>query len=243
MNVLEFDDHPVRGRHLRTSHDVQNLIRRPNTSTWMLNIGTHRKPYNDDELQFYAESLRRAIENVFDDEDNLSEMYYRVTTSGTEPRTFQTLTAPALRTRQMLGIDSVDWTSVVETGSKTGRIDAHILLHVIHSNTLIRVDINNFADLLQEALMEENETFANLNLMRQEPGQHHKPLAWPAEGRPYVSFRSIGRFNEEATVAYMTKQFKARIFPEEFDALTTMTDHLAGNINIRTGAPTYLGNR
>ena len=223
---------------------ANTLPRRPNTSTWMLNIGTHRKPYNDAELQFYAESLRVAIQKIFDDEDNLTEMFYRVAPVAGNPRTFQHLTTPAFRTRDILGINSVDWTTVIETGSKTGRIDAHILLHVIHSTTLIRVDINNFADLLQEALGEENETFANLQLMREEPGQQHKPLAWPIEGRPYVSFSSISRFNESATVAYMTKQYKGkRIFDEEANAFVAMNDNLAGNINIRRGAQTHIGRR
>lgn len=235
--ILEFSQHPVTGRHIRSANDAAALRLRANTSTWMLNIGTHRKPFNDSELQRYAESLRSAIEKVFDDEDNLTEMFYRVApVAGSNPRTFQHLTTPVFRTREILGINSIDWTSVVETGSKTGRIDSHILLHVIHSNTLIRVDIKNFADLLQEALEEENEEFENLRIMQEDPLHQHEPLAWPKEGRPFVSFSSICRFNESGTLAYMTKQYRGqRIYDEEANALTMMGDNLAGNVNLRTG--------
>lgn len=203
-------------------------------SAWMINIGTHRKPYDDTEFEFYADSLRNAIQGILDDDDSVTSLFFPVVQDATghwvqDKRMSQ-------RGINQLQITGATTLTVVERGTRTRRIDAHIIVKVRHGNTRLQFDHTHFADLLQETLMAENEMFREepFTYGARDPMKLGQTLEWPTNGRPYVSFRLISRFDEGGTIAYMSKTWLTT--DQERDILRENLDVLrdqAGFSNVR----------
>ena len=225
---------PLNLNIIRNAEDATAAATRRNkTSTWMLNIGTHRKPYDDAEYQLYFDSLDNALSNLFANDDWATDFLYAIRIDPATERVTE-LDALPWRNNDVMKIVDFNGDAVIERG-KMGRIDAHILLHVIHKDSLLRVDINNFADTLQAELEDQNEKMAaNIGIYhRRKPGYEQEPLQWPTEGRPYVTFSLIFRFNDSFATAYMAKQFyrNGRNYPGEQTALNTLTPIVSDMVN------------
>lgn len=193
------------GRHIRTAAQARaSLVE--NKSIWMINIGTHKKPYDQAELDELSESLRRAIDAVFERDEWASQILYRVVMHG---GAFIDQLLPAQRGNERLKVSHSTYEVVVETGAKQGRIDAHVMLEVTHGDSLLRFDQKNFANILQDELLIENSLFVANDTRSSDPVKAHLHLAWPEVGRPYVSFRTVLRSHQRPGALYMRKQFLA----------------------------------
>lgn len=216
---------------LNTPRAAANALRQPKRSTWMINIGTHRKPWDDHEYQLYRDSLYRVLARMFDDPNHRTRFYYPVRQMPNGD--FLMLTEQ--RDTMELGEEEVN--VIVERGTVTGRIDAHALVTIEHTGPLIRFDHNNFADDLQFELDLENGFFSTDEtpiFARTRPGYQNEKISWPTEGRPYVSFRSIARFNNFQALAYMTKQHRGdTIYDDEYRALTNLVGELRDRVRTR----------
>lgn len=217
---------------LNTPQAAARALRQVKRSTWLINIGTHRKPYDDDEYETYKESLYQAIQRMFDNEIEPHRMrfYYPVRKVGNGWIEFTDQ-------RDTLEIGNEDVDVVVERGTITGRIDAHLLLTVEHTGPLIRFDHKEFARMLQTELEFENAFMQGDTTgvyTRKEPGYQHENIQWPTNGVPYVSFRLISNFNNFQTIAYITKQHQGvQIYDNEFNALNNLVGGVRDRVRTR----------
>lgn len=172
-----------------------------NDSTWLINIGTHKLPDSDDEFEILRVSLSDAIERVLTGEDFIKCFFkFQKRADGSTNRDIQ---REEFRTYTYLGIsrDNMFATYQVERGTKTGRVDAHIIVKVYHADR-VQFDNNRFQELLDEELLAENRKFAGVPLYTRFPD---KPLKW-AEPKLYVSFRLLGRTLLGNALTYIDKQ-------------------------------------
>lgn len=205
----------------------------PNQTTWMLNIGTHVLPANEQENRILAQSLRNATDRVFQKPDFLSRLFY-LTTGSTRRGTLTRFKDPIFRQATNLEIDREPVsTMVVENGRKTGKIDAHILMLVTHGEAHLELDHNGFAEMLQEELMAENARFQEEGLRSQRIGRETEILHWPRrsangekEARPYVSWRKIGGIARGPTLLYMMKQWENRPPRQEIEIFNDLKERL-----------------
>ncbi len=170
-----------------------------NTSIWLINIGTHKKPGNVQEFEILRESLGDAIIRVTNDSTKLITCFMPVI----GPRgNVDVLKEPAFRIDEFLKIREIESEYEVELGAKQGRIDAHIVMTVHHGGK-IQFDHHTFQELLDEELITENNTFIDNNI-RSNSSAGYTHLKW-AEPNLYVSFRMVGKIARRGVFEYVTK--------------------------------------
>lgn len=174
---------------------------RINDSTWLVNIGTHKLPADDDEFVVLRESLNRALTRLLESEQ-IVECFFRYERLR-DGRANEHVRRPEFRNRRFLGIveGGMEARFEIERGTRTGRIDAHVVMRVYHTNR-IQFDNNRFQELLDEELLVENRIFADENRYTRFPD---KPLRW-ADPKLYVSFRLLGRTLLQNAMHYIEKQ-------------------------------------
>ena len=183
----------------------------------MINIGTHRKPFDEEEFHTLQHSLANAIENVLENPEFYRHVYFPVTRVG-EGRNAATtkLTDTVYRTQQNLQIISQKAEYNIEWGGLQRRVDAHIILSVKHRRH-IQFDHHMFQHLLDQQLLEENNLFEMRRVMSKK--NPHQYLRW-AEPRLYVSFRRIGGTTMRDTSSYINKANDPRPGIKERNPLT-----------------------
>lgn len=205
-----------------------------NQSTWLINIGTHKKPINIEEEQVLRASLERALRRVLNRPEFATECFYPVVRI--DGQTVQR-TQPWYRTQSNLKISNIQADFVVETGTRTGRLDAHILLRVDHRDSRIQVDHRRIGSMLDEELEIENQRFVADRVYRiyTDTG-HYEPVSW-ARPSVYTSFRSVGQSNAADAALYIrkTNDPERPVPPVETDALYKM------NINFINSGPGPIG--
>lgn len=203
-----------------------------NRSTWMINIGTHKKPYSDREWDYLRESLRDAIERVLHDENVSSNLFFPVRRDDTTGKMVRDDANLFRRNPAYLGINGrpvADF--VIERGSKQGRVDAHILIEVVHSNTFIQFDVAAMADLLGIELQLENVSFAAAPILSDDPKKPNQPIQW-ADGKLYVTYTSIGKTHASNAHVYLLKQTDN----QSVEAADLMMDRVRTEADILAGA-------
>lgn len=181
-----------------------------NESTWLVNIGTHKLPDSDEEFVILRESLTNALERVLSSEQIVQCFF--IFDKSADGRINQNIRRMEFRTFNSLGIPRGEMVATfqVERGTKTGRIDAHIIMKVPHRNK-IQFDNNRFQELLDQELLVENRRFAAAGMFTKFPD---KPLKW-ADPKLYVSFRLLGRTLLQNALNYIDKQQQQQITEAE----------------------------
>lgn len=189
-------------RYLNNNPGGQRLIN--NRSTWMINIGTHKKPYSDREWHLLRESLRESIERILLDPEFPTKCLFLVSRSSRSGNVTR-LDNPIFRDNlNAYGINCMVSEFVIERGAKQGRIDSHILLEVVHSNTYLQFDNRAFKTLLKEELEKENLAFVASGIETDDPNKSERILEW-AGGDPYVTFSSVGKQHTSRAQEYLLK--------------------------------------
>lgn len=171
-------------------------------STWMINIGTHKKPANDQEREILQESLASAIRRVFSRETLNSDLFYPAPRRGSSRLDHKAFYDPVFRNARSLPVTRKRVRFAIEGGGVGGRVDAHILLDVEHEAVNgIRLDREAVQVLLDEELEEENRNFQERGVMSGDTF-----LRWAAP-KLYVSFRLIGAVEGRNTENYIKKEF------------------------------------
>lgn len=182
-----------------------------NRSSWLVNIGTHKLPANKEEDTILVESLSKAIMRLFKRKNFKNGC-------------FIDLDADEISVARK--IKKITARFSIEHGTKTGRIDSHIILDVKH-NTRLRFNHVRFGELLDLELKVENETFIRDGLTSGKRIEKNRPLQW-ADGKVYVSFRSIGGIQKMKTEEYIRKTFAVdKTFEQrDTDMLVNMAETL-----------------
>lgn len=191
-----------------------NPAQEANKSSWLINVGTHKKPADEQEFHILRASLSESIKRVLARDDFATKCYYAVV----KPAGGGAVTAytdPVYRTQNWLKILSQKASFVVEIGSTQGRVDAHIMITVTHRSRL-QFDHNAFQRLLDDELESENDMFALREIPNKNPRRAAAGpwLRW-AEPNLYVSFRTIGKINLLDAHRYMNKVFKTPAYPDD----------------------------
>lgn len=217
----------------------RNADRGYNSSTWLINIGTHKKPFDEEEYHLLDASLENAIEQTLQDPMFYRIAYYAV---GTGTGFITKLKDPVFRNQVNLRILSQKAHYNIERGGKQGRIDAHIILSVKHERH-IQFDHNSFQSLLDSYLERENERFIAERVMsRRNPSV---PLRW-AEPNLYVSFRRIGGHTMRDTTTYINKANDARpgirqdrqpLYESDMRNMTNLVPIISDWVDSRGGRP------
>jgi hypothetical protein len=134
---------------------------------------------------------------------------------------------PVFRTTDSLGVDSMVADYQVERGARQGRVDAHILLEVVHSNTRLQFDFKQFAEELNEELEVENMSFAASDITTDDPAKPGQHLQW-ANGNLFVSFNRLGNSLASTAQAYLLKQTD----PQTRDAANLLLGQIRQETNI-----------
>ena len=206
--------------NIRNAAHTDNNIQ--NTSTWLINIGTHKKPINEEEAAVLRDSLQRSLQRVLARPDFEYACFYPVHRTA-DGRTVR-LNGPeyeGMRNPDVLKITRIDADFVVERGTRTGRFDAHILRRVEHEDSRIQVDHNRIGAFLDEELERENQRFREQPLARIYEDGTFEYISWAAPS-VYTSFRSVGRSNAADAAVYIRKNTDRAVRPEEQDALRKM---------------------
>lgn len=171
----------------------------PNVSCWLVNIGTHKRPANEEEYEILRGSLEQAIIRLTNSRAKMLSCLFPITG---QRGNVQTLKDERFRTAHWLEVTEMNSIYEIEHGGKQGRVDAHVILTVKHRAKL-QFDHNKFQELLDEELLLENNSFIARNIMSQ--AHQGRYLQW-AEPNLYVSFRSVGHYAINDVITYITKE-------------------------------------
>jgi hypothetical protein len=190
-----------------------------NRSTWMINIGTHKKPNDEEEFRVLRDSLLQAIGRMLDRPDFDTQCFYAVSGRGRDLVKHDALWE---RTRANLKISRIFAEYAIERGSRTGRIDAHIIISVKHNDSKIQIDHRRIGQLLDEELDRENDYFVMAQTRSTDPTKAGEFLKW-AEPNLYTSYSALGHQNVADANVYIRKQNSDRVvYPEQENALNKM---------------------
>jgi hypothetical protein len=170
---------------------INNLNRNPrgrmlaNRSTWLVNIGTHKKPFDEREWDILRNSLTEAIEAILNDPQFplrcLTPMRIDEVTGRIRPPRY-----PEFLNLRDYGIDyPIVAEFVIERGARQGRVDAHIILEVSHSDTRLQFNVPGFTAELRRELEAQTAALAGADILTSNPAFPLQHLAW-ANGNPYV---------------------------------------------------------
>lgn len=169
-----------------------------NRSSWLITVGTHKKPYNNTELLLLDTSLRAVMDRVLSRPDFANQFLMPVRQINGKHVAME---GDNWRTDDELQIMSQKATYTVEVGTKQGRIDAHVIYEVKH-RTRLQFDHRRFGAVVDEELEEENLAWERDGVMSRRDSQ---PLRWAAPS-VYTSFRLLGKINQVDALAYLQKQ-------------------------------------
>jgi len=199
-----------------------------NRSTWMINIGTHRKPFDDPEEELLKRSLKEALDRVLKDPEFMTKCLYPV-----EKKDGKLVKHTELfyRTKEQLKVTKQVAEVAIESGTKTGRLDAHVIYDVEHSDSKIQFDHIGFGELLDRELEVENEMFKFRRIYSSDPTKPKEFVRW-ANPSVYVSFNSLGISYVSQARIYLRKQVK---HPQQIDALKTVGSNFFAALNTNQG--------
>lgn len=195
-----------------------------NIQSWLLTIGTHKKPLDEREWHLLRDSLVDAIHRIVSNPLFKNQIVYRFEAGrGRSAAGNQPFFAEQFRTDDNLQITAEDIKYVVERGSKQGRIDAHILYTVEFNDHYLQIDHIRLQELVDDELATENLKFQSLGV---KSSKIPTALAW-CEPKVYTSFRSLGRTMRQGAEYYIRKNLestnpsKKKLYLSEADALRT----------------------
>lgn len=203
----------------------------PNRSTWMINIGTHKKPFDMVEEQQLRDSLYRVLHSVLFDEEFAEKCLYTV--EKVNGRLVKH-TELHMRREDLFQISKENFEFVIEKGEKSGRIDAHVIYDLEHGNSRLQFDHVAFASMIDEEMEKENQYFKSANVMSRDPQNQGQPIRW-ANPSVYTSYSPLGFTNIGAARVYIRKtllhQNKDNYYNGTMNAIESMQSNLLRPVN------------
>lgn len=208
---------------MNVSHveDEGGTIPLRNRSAFMVNIGTHRLPLSLRDYADYKYSLNIAIKELLRRPGIWHEIFdYNLSPKGTPVRDL--VLEPAYGFRPFS--NRVNF--VIERGSETGRIDAHIVMELEHSHK-IRLNVPRFRELFDSELAKRNEYFIANNVTSSENGEI---LRWPAP-HSYVTVNLLGSIQAADAENYIRKSYNTPgVYPSQEAAERKLRSMLVSSI-------------
>jgi hypothetical protein len=211
--------------------NARNQRRMQNRSTWMINIGTHTKPYDDVEFVHLEQSLREVIEDVLTDAEFENKAFYTVIRNNAGRLIRHT--EPWGRTNEALEISRRRHVYAIERGTVTGRVDAHIIIDVKHGSSKIQVDHKAIGEMIDERLVRQNQIWMSQGQPESSnPLKVNQPLQW-ANPKVYTSYSPLGFNNLSGADVYIRKQTVAnrRVLDADENAVNKMSISFITNPN------------
>lgn len=198
----------------------------------MINVGTHTKPYNDEEFLDLETSLRTIIEDILTDPTFESRAFFTVVQNPNNRRLIQQ-TEPWGRTGDRLSITRRKHVFAIEKGTVTGRVDAHIIIDLKHRDSKLQVDYKAIGEMIDEKLVEQNQIWRTQGYpLSRNPLKINQALQW-ANPKVYVSFSQLGYNNLTGADLYIRKQVgsRQRVFETEENVINKMSISFITNEN------------
>lgn len=123
-----------------------NWVRHGEKTRWSnfwLMINTNRAESNETERSYVVETLRNAVNKVFNDQTNIESVINVINEKG-EVETDLAVRQIGLRT-----IETIETEAVVEIGTKQHRIHSHVLVMIQHHSRL-QLNIPALRDMIRE---------------------------------------------------------------------------------------------
>lgn len=216
---------------IRYAAPNQSIGYLPNRSTWMINIGTHKKPFDIVEEQQLRDSLYRVLHNVLFDEEFCEKCLYTV--EKVNGRLVKH-TELHMRREDLFQISRENFEFVIEKGEKLGRIDAHVIYDLDHASSKLQFDHKAFAEMIDEQLEDENAFFESAGIKSRDPANGGTPLKW-ANPSVYTSYTPLGFTNVGAARIYIRKSLVHQNPDNRYsgvkDAMESMQTNLLRPVN------------